>query len=403
MKSFGLVRLGAVVALLVSLLASSLPSGAVVEAQSGRQPPKKKVEKKTEEEKAKGKTETATEEDDPVPPIPRNQQDEPTIRIGTQVVGVEVTVIDKKSGRLVPNLRKKNFIVYEDNVKQEVTNFTSGEGPATIVLLIDNAFSHRRFMNFIDPSFAQEIFRSAAIFLQSFVKPKDNIAIVTFSMKPKVIADFTGDANQLFGALSMAARDTLNFSESNVYDALSFALLGGKAVQLYNEEAGLNEYSGLNEIEGNTAVVMITLGIDTFSKLTYDKALKIVGSAGVPIYTIGVGNLFFKKYEHRWPPEARLTFLQAFNQLGVFAERTGGSYYPMTFESELPQIMRAIEALIRNQYNVGYVPTNLRREGKERKIKVEVDLDGDGQPEGKQLEVRHRTRYSEPDDRPAKK
>ena len=50
----------------------------------------------------------------------------------------------------------------------------------------------------------------------------------------------------------------------------------------------------------------------------------------------------------------------------------------MTFEGQIPTIMRNIEILLRNQYSVGYVPTNTRSEGKERKIKVEVDVDGDG-------------------------
>ena len=405
MKSFGLVRLLAVFSLILALLASFIPPDAVVAAQSGRQPPKKKVEKKIEEEKGKeGKEKSAPqpENQEPLPPMPKNIKDDPPLKLSTQVVGLEVTVIDKKSGRLIPNLRKKDFTVYEDDVKQEVTNFSSGEGPATVVLLIDNAFNHRYFTSYFDPSMAQEIFRSAGGFITNFVKPQDFVAIVTFSMRTKVVQDFTSDANQLYGALMAASRDTLNFSESNVYDALSFVLLGGKSIQLYNEEAGLNDYTGLNEVEGHTAVVMITLGVDTFSRITYDKAMKIVSNAGVPIFTIGVGNLFYKKYEHRLAPETRLTFLQAFNQLNVFAQRSGGAYYPMTFESEIPQIMRNIEVLIRNQYSVGYSPTNARREGKERKIKLDVDINGDGQPDNKQLEVRYRTRYNEPDDRPKK-
>ena len=403
MSSFGLIRLAAVFAVILALLASFIPSEAIVAAQSGRQPPKKKVEKKTEEEKAKEQANPQkTENQEPIPPMPKDIKDDPPLKLSTQVVGLEVTVIDKKSGRLIPNLRKKDFTVYEDNVKQDVTNFASGEGPATVVLLIDNAFNHRRFQGYFNPTTAQEIFRSAGGFIQNFVKPQDFVALVTFSMRTKVVQDFTNDANQLYGALMAAARDTLNFSESNVYDALSFVLLGGKSIQLYNEEAGLNDYTGLNEVEGHTAVVMITLGVDTFSRITYDKALKIVSNAGVPVFSIGVGNLFYKKYEHLMGPEARLTFLQAFNQLNAFAERSGGAYYPMTFESEIPQIMRNIELLIRNQYSVGYSPTNMRREGKERKIRLDVDINGDGQPDNKQLEVRHRTRYYEPDDRPKK-
>ena len=398
MKSLTVARAVMVACVLAAFVSVSIRPNAIVVAQSGRQPPQKKVEKKTEEQKKSGQPgkPDQQEPDEPAPPMPRNQKGEPPLKLSTEVVNVDVTVREKKTGRLVQNLTKKNFIVYEDGVKQEVTNCASGEGPITVVLLLENNFSNRYYRNYYDPTFAQEVFQSAAVFVQSFVKPNDFVAVVTFSMKPKVIQDFTGDGHLLSGAIMSAYRDTLNFSESNLFDALSFVLLGGKAIQLYEEDAGPSEYTGLQEVEGHTAVIVITVGIDTFSRITYDKALKIVSNAGVPIFPVGVGNLFFKKYEQYLPPEARLTWLQAFNQLRVFAERTGGIYQDMTFEGQIPTIMRNIEVLLRNQYSLGYVPSNTRREGKERKIKVEVDVDGDGTPDSKQLDLSYRQRYVEP-------
>jgi hypothetical protein len=62
--------------------------------------------------------------------------------------------------------------------------------------------------------------------------------------------------------------------------------------------------------------------------------------------------------------------------------------------------MRNIEVLLRGQYSHGYSPTNTRREGKERKLKVDVDIDGDGNPDNKQLDLRYREKYIEPDDNP---
>lgn len=408
MNHLALLRTAAVIALVAAFLIASLAPKATVAAQSGRQPPKKKVEKKTEEEKSKdeknkdekNKQPTRPEDQEPAPPVPRNLKDEQAIKLSTQVVNVDVTVIDKKSGRIYPNLAQKNFTVYEDGVKQEITNFRSGEGPMTAVLLLENNYRNRFYANYYDPTFAQEIFQSAAVFVQRFVKKDDNIAVVTFSLKPKVIQDFTNDSQRLYSAILAAYRDTLNFSESNVYDALAFTLLGGKAIQLFDEGSGENEYNGLDEVEGHTAVILITLGIDTFSKITYDKALKIASSAGVPVFTISVGNLYFKKYEHRLPAEARLSFMQAQNGLRTFAERTGGSYFEMTFEGQIPAIMQSIESILRTQYSLGYEPTNTRREGKERKIVVEVDINGDGQPDNKLLDLRHRQRYSEPNDKP---
>lgn len=401
MKHPALIRVTVVTILLAALIAASSLPGSRAEAQSGRQPPRKKVEKKTEEQKGQ-KTQPGEEDPQDVPPLPRGK-DEPALKLATDVVGIPVTVIDKKTSRLIPNLDKKNFTVYEDNIKQEITNFRSGDGPMTVVLLLDNNFRNRQWQGFFNPTFTQEIFQSAAIFVQSFVKPQDFVSIVTFSLKPKVVQDFTNDPLKLYNAILAAYRDGLNFSESNIYDGLAFALMGGKAVQLFDEETGDQEYVGVQEVEGQTAVILVTTGIDTFSRITFDRALKIVQGGGVPIFTVGVGNLFFKKYEHRLPPESRLTFLQAFNQLQAFAERSGGSYFPMTFESEIPAIMRSIEAMLRAQYNLGYEPTNTRREGKERKIKLDVDVDGDGQPDNKRLEIRFRQRYNEPDDRPQTK
>lgn len=401
MKSFAFLRALAVVGVLAALLAvSALPSATVV-AQSGRQPEKKKVEKKVDEQK--NNPSAAPESQEPTPPIPKNSKDDQVIKIGTQVVNVDVTVIDKKSGRIYSTLTQKNFTIYEDGVKQEVTNFRNGEGPMTAVLLLENNRGNQRFINYYTPTFAQEIFQAAATFVNGFVKKEDQIALVTFAMKPKVVSDFTDDRNRLYQAVINGYRDLLNFSETNLWDALSFTLLGGKAIQLFEEENGPAEYNGLSEVEGHTAVILITLGMDTFSKITYDKAMKIVARAGVPIYSVHTGHLFDKKYGDRLGPEWRLSFLQAQNALKTFANYTGGAYFPMTFESELPAIMQSISAMLRTQYNLGYSPTNTRREGKERKIKVEVDVDGDGTPDNKQLDLKFRERYVEPDDRPAKK
>ncbi|HKV39480.1 MAG TPA: VWA domain-containing protein [Blastocatellia bacterium] len=366
-------------------------------AQSGRKPAEKKAEKKTDVQKGAPPGQQGGEQE---PPVAKNT---PTIKLSTQVVGVDVTVIDKKSHRLITNLNKSNFTIYEDGVKQDITNFSPGDGPVTVVLLLDNGYQNHYFVNYYDPSMAQEIFTSAAGFVQIFMKPGDYAGLVTFAMKPKVIQDFTDDRQVLLGALQSAYNDLLNFHESNIYDALNFVLLGGKAVQLYDEKAGASQYLGLDELEGRSAVLLITTGIDTFSRITYDKAMKIVEGAGVPIFTIGVGNLFFKKYESRMSEDLRSSFLQADNALNTFAKLSGGAYFPMTFEGEIPSIMKTIAALLRSQYSLGYVPSNTRAEGKERKIKVSVDVNGDGQPDDAKLDLRYREKYVEPGGNPKKK
>ena len=164
MKGLALIRAAVVAALLAVLLTASAVPLSSVAAQSGRQPEKKKVEKKTDEKKG------SEQPQEPVPPVPKDIKQEPPIKLSTQVVNMEVTVVDKKSGRLYTNLTKKNFTIYEDGVKQETTNFATGEGPMTAVLLLENNYRNRRWTSYYDPTFAQEIFQSAATFVRSFVK-----------------------------------------------------------------------------------------------------------------------------------------------------------------------------------------------------------------------------------------
>ena len=123
----------------------------------------------------------------------------------------------------------------------------------------------------------------------------------------------------------------------------------------------------------------------------------------MPVFTVGVGNLLFKKYEHLMSAEQRLNFLQGQNGLKTFAKISGGAYFEMTFEAEIRSIMQSIAAMLRSQYSLGYSPTNTRREGKERKIKVDVDIDGDGVPDNKMLDLKFREKYYEPDDNAPKK
>jgi Ca-activated chloride channel family protein len=149
-------------------------------------------------------------------------------------------------------------------------------------------------------------------------------------------------------------------------------------------------------------MLLISSGIDTFSKINYDQARKIVENSGVPIYVIGTGNLFLKKYDQYLDPGRglemygipdRMTLLQAQNTLKTFSDSTGGKYFPVTFPGEIPSVLQTISALVRNQYSLGYTPTNSRQEGKRRKIQVKVNLGDAVDP--KLVVIQHRQSYIE--------
>src|SRR5436853_5550601 len=94
-------------------------------------------------------------------------------------------------------------------------------------------------------------------------------------------------------------------------------------------------------------------------------------------------------------PIDRMSFLQADNTMKTFAKESGGAYYPVTFEGELPSVLGSINALLRSQYSLGFNPGN-ERDGKSHKIVVKVDVDGDGQYDDKAYVVRSREVYNAP-------
>ena len=139
------------------------------------------------------------------------------------------------------------------------------------------------------------------------------------------------------------------------------------------------------------------------SRINYDKVRKIVQGAGVPIYTIGTGEMFLKMYDTQLEATdsisgfpGRLTLLQAKNTLNTFAKESGGMYYPVTFEGELPGVLSSINTMLRNQYSLAYDAGEEKFDGKKHKIEVRVDINNDGKfddVEQKQHEVKHRPFY----------
>jgi len=339
-----------------------------------------------------------------------------SITIGTDVVNVEAVVYNKKTGGVLQGLKKEHFEIYEDGIKQEVENFSTPDAPVTMVLLLE----YSKLVDvlgsgtggFFEPG-RVEILRPAYEFVNRFVQPKDFISIVAYDIRPTPLVDFTDDKNKLMQAVSLLIRNNPAFSESNMFDALKFVLRGGVGDSVVLEEnkddskEGKTDYAGLYEVNARTAILLIASGLDTFSKINFDEARKIVENSGVPIYVLGTGNLFMKKFDQALDPGRgtsifgipfdRMTMLQAQNQLKTFATSTGGDYNPITFPGEIPSALQRIQALVRNQYSLGYTPTNTRREGKRRKIQVKVNL-GD-QIDPKLIVVQHRQTYTEPKDK----
>ncbi|MCI0525220.1 MAG: VWA domain-containing protein [Acidobacteria bacterium] len=334
-----------------------------------------------------------------------------SISISTDVVNVEAVVYNKKTGGILQGLKKEHFEIYEDGVKQEIENFATPEAPVTMVLMLE----YSKLVDLLglgtggmfEPG-RVEILRPAYEFVNRFVQPKDFISIVAYDIRPTPLVDFTDDKGKLMQAVNLLIRNNPAFSESNLFDAMKFVLRGGvgDAVVLEDSKSEKAEYAGLYEVNARTAILLVSSGLDTFSKINFDEARKIVENSGVPIYVISTGNMFLKRFDtgrtldpgtggilYNGIQIDRMVLLQAQNTLKTFSDSTGGKYFPVTFPGEIPSVLQSIQALVRNQYSLGYTPNNSRKEGKRRKIKVKVNL-GD-QIDPKLIVIQHRQSYIE--------
>jgi Ca-activated chloride channel homolog len=377
-------------------------------SQSRRVPPPTSNEKKN---KRPGEKPTKEGEQEPLPKDiePVNPKDIEKVAISTQIVNIDAVIYHKKSGQIVTGLKKPNFAVFADGTQQTITNFSTPEAPITVAMVVEYSKWSEMFGLYGSGGYepgTYEVIRPTAMFLSQFIKPPDDyVSVVAFDIRPTPLTDFTNDPGRLQQVVSLLLRNQPAFRETNLFDALNFVLMGGRgdAVVLENSEKDKADYAGLASVQGRRrAVILIASGLDTFSKINYDKTRKILQNAGVPVYIIGTGNLFKKKYGDQLPATdgvfgmpGRMSWLQADNTLTTFAKETGGAYFPVTFEGELPKVLGSINALLRSQYSLAFNPGEVR-DGKQHKLKVSVDVDGDGTYDDKEYVIQARQYYNAP-------
>lgn len=280
----------------------------------------------------------------------------PSFRSDATTVTVEVSVLDNK-GNFIPGIPRGNFRVLEDGVPQNISSFGIGEGDMTVCMVIEFSNLYQRYWS---ETWYQTL--TAAYGFLETLKPTDYVAVVAYDLRPEILSDFSTDKRKAMEAmqrLRIAA-----FSESNLFDALT------------------DTAERMSDIEGRKAIVLIASGVDTFSKLTFDKTRKIIQNAGVPVYAIGLMQALREWYDAygMMGPIQRLDFLQADNQMRTFARESGGQAYFPRFYGEFPSIFQAIANSLRNQYTMTYTPSNQARDGKFRNIKVELVNPATGEP-----------------------
>lgn len=339
-----LVLVAATFAFASSRSAQPAAPAAVEQAPDRQGPPRKSARPK------------AGEQD---PDRPRGQT---AITVAVDLVSLQALVTDPK-GNVITGLRPEHFTIYEENVKQEISHFAPVEANVTVVMLVEYSKQVSYFI--------YEVWNAIYGFAGS-LRQGDWVAVIGYDMRPTILQDFTQDRAKLYDALRRFNYPA--FSESNLSDAL------------------IDTLDRVEEIEGKVAVLLISTGLDTFSRHTYDEALAKCKAANASVYAISLGQNFRIRADAAGyiSPEGNLELLMGDNRLRSFAEFTGGEAYMPRFVTEFPSIFGNISAQLRNQYSIGYVSSNPKRDGKFRKIKVEVtaDINNDGKPDKVKIQTR---------------
>ena len=343
--------------LLSSVIAGALLAGSIVLIAKGNpQDGPVQTGSGSTESVAKPRTKPPQPSDDSTPddnaPIPSklkpniHKDDDATasFQVEANLVNIDVSVVDNRD-HFIPNIPKGNFRILEDDVPQQIKSFSLGEAPMTVAMLVE--FSNR-YQRYGTQSW-YETLQAAYGFVQT-LKPQDYVAVIAYDMRPEILSDFSQDRRKTQEAMSRLRM--AGFSESNLFDAL------------------VDTEERMKGIEGRKAILLLSSGIDTFSRLTFDKARKAIQEDAVPVYAIGL--LQALRIMSNMSGSQEIGFLQADNELKTFAKETGGQSFFPRFTGEYPSIYSAIQQSLRNQYSLGYSPTNSARDGKFRRIKVEL-------------------------------
>ena len=272
-------------------------------------------------------------------------------RVEVDAVNIMVSIHDKDTGKFVTNLKRGDFDVFEDGVRQEVTNFTQQSNlPLTIALCLDTSSSVK-----LKLAFEKE---AAIDFIFSIMRPDDKTLLLEFDTGVTLLHDFTSNPNDLVREVE--------------------SLRAGGGTSLYDAVYLVSEQKMLNE-DGRKTVVILSDGADLTSKHTFEEALRIAYRAEVTVYAISTTR-FGADVDH-----------EGDNVLKQLTEVTGGrSFFPFSVQ-QLTSAFQEIDKELRSQYNLAYVPSNKEKDGEFRKIKVKVSRGN--------TRIRHRQGYFAPLDR----
>jgi len=260
---------------------------------------------------------------------------EATFRTDTRLVVLNVSVFDQ-AGKIVRDLGKSAFTVYENGEKQTLNVFRQDDVPISLGLIIDTSASMTN---------KRDRVASAALAMVKASNPQDEVFIINFNESAVLAKEFTNDIKDLEKAL----RDLDAKGETAMRDALLLGI----------------EHLRHSAHRDKKVLLVVTDGEDNSSVETQAHLVQGAQQNDVIIYAIGLLGA-----------EEAASAARARKQLDELTEQTGGrSWFPNDV-AEIANITPEMAHEIRNQYVLAYTPTNLAADGSFRKIRVDVDVAG---------------------------
>ncbi len=309
----------------------------------------------------------------PAPPVPARPQEPDNgskpIVLSVNLVDVLFTVLDRRN-KLVPELDKPDFKIFDDNAAQEIRYFSKQTDlPLRVGMLLDTSNSIRDRLKFEQDASVNFLFSVLR-------RNKDEAFVMTFDDEPEIVQPFTGDAGQL--------RDKIVSTRAGggtaIYDAIYEACF--KALSHPPRPPG-DQPDVVRRV-----MILISDGDDNLSTHTRADAIQMAQLTDVVIYTISTNTQWVSTTQKDSSTGGSLKYhlTEGDKILESLAEQTGGrAFFPYRVD-DLDQSFQDIGDELRNQYSVAYLPTNSILDGKYHKIRIEV-------PEHKGYQVRARQGY----------
>jgi VWFA-related protein len=283
---------------------------------------------------------------------PEEVSEDDVIRVDTRLVSVNVSVVDRNTSRVLNDLTREDFRLYEDNTRQEIRNFEAASAPFNLILLIDLSGSTAKVV---------DIIKAAALHFVDAARPFDRIGVITFAGGQVVVSPLTTDHLVLHERINSIQRPD---GSTRLYDSLAFAM-----DEVFREAKDSRR----------NAIVAISDGLDSVmpnvtgegSTVTYEEVIRQAREFDGIIYSIWTDT---QSYEPLSPKDIQQeTFDLAHDRMKELADTGGGAFYEVEALQDLAGAYDRVVADLGTLYTLSYNPTNKERDGSWRAIRVNVN------------------------------